>query len=316
MIKDTLDATSKLNYPDYEVIVVDNSAGEEKEKTAAISQNFGVKYIYEPRRGLNVARNVGAMLASGDVIAFTDDDCLPQPDWILHTMRNFSDPKVWACTARIVQHSREGAADLFEEVAGQDLGETKRVFTSDDVRFGLGFFLGNLTKVTSKHMKSRAPAPFGIGHGSGMAFRKEVFQSVGLFDERFGSGAKLSGCDDIEMLYLVLKAGHSIVYEPAAVVRHRPRLNAEDVFHTRFDYSCAGATFMWHYRRDPLMFVMFFGRLTQLVIKTAQYRLLRKRDLARSFSSDLHGFLKGWGDHRRFFKENPDSKRSASEVRV
>jgi len=312
MIKDTLEAISKLNYPDYEVVVVDNSAGEEKEKTAAVSQNFGVKYVYEPRRGLNVARNVGASQASGEVIAFTDDDCLPEPDWILHTMQNFSDPTVWACTARIVQHSRDGAADLFEEVAGQDLGATKRVFTSDDVRFGLGFFLGNLSKVTSKHMKSRAPAPFGIGHGSGMAFRKEVFQSIGLFDERFGSGAKLGGCDDIEMLYRVLKAGHSIVYEPAAVVRHKHRFSAEDVFHTRFDYSCSGAIFMWHYRWDPLMFVMFFGRLTQLVIKTAQYRLLRKRDLARSFSSDLQGFLKGWADHRRFFKENPDSKRPAS----
>jgi hypothetical protein len=52
------------------------------------------------------------------------------------------------------------------------------------------------------------------------------------------------------------------------------------------------------------MFFMFHGRLLQLIIKTAQYKVLGKTDLARSFGSDLRGFLDGWSAHRKFAKEN------------
>ena len=305
-VKETLAALSQLEACDCEVLVVDNSSGAEKELTEKFTTAAGAKYVYEPRRGLNVARNTGIASAGGDIIAFTDDDCLPEKNWLQSTLRNFSEPTVWACTSRIVQHSREGAADLFEEVAGQDLGSSPRTFNGDDVRFGLGFLLANVRKVFAKHMKSSAPVPFGIGHGSGMIFRKEVFEKngCGLFDERFGSGAKLGGCDDIEMLYRVLKSGHTIIYEPTAIVRHKHRFALEDVFKTRYDYSRSGAIFLRQYRRDALMFFMFYGRLLQLLIKTAQYKLTNNKDLARSFSSDLHGFLEGWKLHRQFEKEN------------
>jgi glycosyltransferase involved in cell wall biosynthesis len=305
-LRETLAALSQQEAADYEVLVVDNSTETEKVLTEKFTVATGAKYIHEPRRGLNVARNTGIACASGEIIAFTDDDCLPEKNWLRQTLPNYSDPAVWACTSRIVQHTREGAADLFEAVAGQDLGSEKRVFTGYDARFGIGFLMCNLGKVFARHMKSRAPVPFGIGHGSGMTFRKEVFANSGCgrFDERFGSGAKLGGCDDIEMLYRVLKSNHSIVYEPLAVVRHKHRSALEDVFKTRYDYSRSGAIFLRQYRRDTQMLVMFYGRLAQLAIKTAQYKLTGQRELAKSFSSDLNGFLEGWQLHRQFEKQN------------
>jgi glycosyltransferase involved in cell wall biosynthesis len=314
-IEPTFTALSQLEGADYEVLAIDNSAGEQQEKTAALAARYNVKYIYEPKRGLNVARNTGIRNASGDVLIFTDDDCLPEKNWLSTTLPNFSDPNVWACTSRIVQHTREGAADLFEEVAGQDLGETGRLFVPADVRFDAGFILANVTKVFRKHMKSSAPVPFGVGHGSGMAFRKEVFEKIGRFDERFGSGAKMGGCDDIEMLYRTLKAGHNVVYEPKAIVRHKHRFAAEDVYHTRFDYSRSAAIFLRQYRKDPIMFIMFYGRITQLFIKAVQYKLLRKPELARSFSNDFRGFLQGWKLHRQFEKENLAAASAAASQR-
>lgn len=317
-VKETLDALSRLDASDYEVLVVDNSSDSEKALTEKFTAAAGGKYIYEPRRGLNVARNTGIANATGDILAFTDDDCLPEKNWLRQTLPNYSSPSIWACTSRIVQHTHEGAADLFEAVAGQDLGGTKRLFTRDDTRFGIGFLLSNFGKVFARHMKSRAPVPFGIGHGSGMTFRKEVFQKngCGLFDERFGSGAKLGGCDDIEMLYRVLKSGHSVVYEPTAIVRHKHRFAPEDVFKTRYDYSRSGAIFLRQYRRDALMFFMFYGRLAQLFIKTAQYKLTGKKDLAHSFSSDLRGFIEGWKLHRQFEKQNRAAAKSAAQSPV
>jgi GT2 family glycosyltransferase len=153
-------------------------------------------------------------------------------------------------------------------------------------------------------MKSAAPGPWSIGHGSSMAFRRDVFKTLGKFDERLGGGAPLRSCDDTEMFYRVLMAGHRIIYEPAALVRHKHGLDNQDVFTTRYGYSFGGAAFMWEHKRNLLMFVMFWGRLLQLVLKTAQYKLLGKKDLAKSFSSDLRGFLDGWAMWRKLSKQS------------
>jgi len=301
-IHETLAALAQQETAPSEIIVVDTSNEAERAKVAQCARDHGARYVFEPRSGLSIARNTGIANASGEIIAFTDDDCIPARDWLTQKLRNFSDPAVWACTGRVVQHSNAGACDLFEEVAGQDLGGEPRVFSEADLRFGLGIFLANIKKIFAKHMKSRAPGPWCIGHGSSTAFRKEVFGRLGGFDERLGGGAPLKSCDDTEMFYRILKSGHLIVYEPAAVVRHKHGLTREDVCKTKYGYSYGGAAFMWERRKDPLMLFMFCGRLLQLVIKTVQYKLLRKEELARVFSSDLRGFLDGWAAYRKLYK--------------
>jgi hypothetical protein len=64
---------------------------------------------------------------------------------------------------------------------------------------------------------------------------------------------------------------------------------------------------MREHQKDALMFFMFYGRLLQLIIKSAQYKLLGKKDLAKSFTADLRGFLDGWAEHRKFSK-TPDAQ--------
>src|ERR1700733_3002084 len=98
-IEPTFIALSELEDADYEVLAVDNSAGEQQEKTASLAAKYNIKCIYEPKRGLNVVRKPGIRNASGDVLIFTDDDCLPLKNWLSATLPNFSDPNVWACTS-------------------------------------------------------------------------------------------------------------------------------------------------------------------------------------------------------------------------
>ena len=303
-IGETLEALARQDCPGFEVVVVDSSTDAEKEKTAAIAAQCNAKYVSEPRRGQALARNTGVANTSAEIIAFTDDDCVPARDWLNQSLKNFSDPDVWACTGRVVQHHREGAANLFEEVAGQDLGVERRVFTKKDTGFGIGFLLGNITKVFSKHMKSGAPIPFGIGHGSSMIFRSETFKKLGGFNEQFGNSAVKYAIEDTELFYRILKSSHTIVYEPTAVVRHKHKLTADEVFKTRYIYSYTGAALMWKRRKDARMFFMFCGRLVQLLIKNAQYKIQHNQQLSQSFKSDLRGFLDGWAACRKLIKEN------------
>jgi GT2 family glycosyltransferase len=298
-IGEMFEALSQLEPTGAEIIVVDSSTGADKVLTEKLARASGANYLEEPRRGLSLARNTGLRIATGKIIAFTDDDCVPAKDWLAQKLRVFANPEVWAVTGRVVQHSSAGACDLFEEVAGQDLGGERREFTKADLQFSLGMFFSNVAKIFAKHMKSQAPGPWSIGHGSSMAFRREVFEKLGKFDERLGGGAPLRSCDDTEMFYRVLMAGYKIVYEPAALVRHKHGLDNEDVFKTRYGYSYGGAAFMWEHKKNFLMFAMFCGRLLQLAIKTAQYKLLGKTELAKSFHSDLRGFLDGWAMWRK-----------------
>jgi len=289
-----LECLAQLDHPDFEIVVVDSSAGEEKEKSEKLCQRPRVKYVYEPRLGQSLARNTGRAAASGEILAFTDDDCLPNKDWLSRLVQNYSNPMVWGCSGRVIPHRNETAADLFEEVAGQDLGEVRREFAPDDVRFSAGLILRNVMKVFAKHMKGKGLAPWNVGHGSSMSFRKSVLDELGGFDDRLGAGAPLKSGEDIDINYRILKSGHCLIYEPLAVVRHNHhRMTAEDVFRTRYLYSFGGAALMYEYRKDPLMYCMLMGRRLQLLIKIVQYKLTGKKDLARIFQEDLRGVRDG-----------------------
>ena len=120
-IRETFEALTRQEYPDFDILVVDSSTDAEKDKTAELARQYGIKYIYEPRRGQALARNTGVANTAAEIIAFTDDDCVPAANWLSQSLQNFADDTVWACTGRVVQHHREGAADLFEEVCGTSI---------------------------------------------------------------------------------------------------------------------------------------------------------------------------------------------------
>ena len=293
-LAEALAALSRQDYPDFEVVVVDSSQGEEKSKSQALAEKFQARYVPEPRLGQSLARNSGLPHCTGQIVAFTDDDCLPASDWLSKLAANYRQPEVWGCSGRVVPHRSEAAADLFEEVAGQDLGEHRRVFRPEEVVFSLSLVLGNVLKIFSKHMKGKGLAPWCVGHGSSMSFRKVALDELGGFDNRLGAGAPLKSGEDIDINYRVLRSGHCIVYEPLAVVRHNHhRMTNEDVFRTRYNYSFGGAALMQENSGNLLMFCMKMGRFLQLYIKIWQYRLTGQADLKRVFSEDLRGVRDG-----------------------
>jgi glycosyltransferase involved in cell wall biosynthesis len=92
-IKESLQSILKQNYSDFEVIVVDNNS---TDKTSEIAKSMGVKVLFEKRKGTQWARECGRSVATGEIIANLDADCLPDPDWLERGVKHFSNKKVVA----------------------------------------------------------------------------------------------------------------------------------------------------------------------------------------------------------------------------
>lgn len=204
-----LDALRQLDPPAAEIIVVDN-APEEHCSRYVVEAFSGVIYLPEPVAGISRARNRGILRSSGEIVAFTDDDVMVHPRWLHGVRQAFSQRNVFGMTGLVLAAELETASQIRFEFDFGGFNRGYRPITFDS------FFFNT--------MLSRGVPVWRIGAGANMAFRREVFNRIGLFDERLGAGA--SGCsEDSEFWYRMLAAGMSIAYEPRAVVWHSHRVD-------------------------------------------------------------------------------------------
>ncbi len=194
-----------LPAPD-EVVVVDNAPINDATQRC-VARFPGVRYVCEPRPGLDRARNAGIKTATGAIIAFTDDDAEVHPAWIAGLLAGFENPGVLAVTGMVLPAELQTQAQwLFETYWSFNKGFEARTF---DASFVAGAGKG-------------AIAAWEVGAGANMAFHRDAFEAVGLFDERLDVGA--AGCSgDSEIWYRLLAQGRHCRYEPAAVVFHHHR---------------------------------------------------------------------------------------------
>lgn len=205
-----------------EIIVVDNHPA--SGLTAAVAADFPmVRLVGEPRRGLAYARNMGFQVSRNAIAVATDDDVLAPPDWLETLLRPFVDSAVMVVTGNIVAHELETPAQrLFEEYGGLGRGSERRVV--DGAWFG-----GCRTAVPT----------WSLGATANAAFRTAIFKDprVGLMDEALGPGMPSGVGEDSYLFYRVLKAGYSVVYEPAAWVRHKHRRDVPALRRQIYGYS-------------------------------------------------------------------------------
>jgi len=252
-----------------QVVVVDNSADPTATRALA-ARHPGVLVVHEPRPGLSRARNAGLPLATGDVVAMTDDDVSVGRDWLERLVAPFADPRVWGVTGNVLPRNLEALeAQVFEDYGGLGRGPHRQVFDRG------WLFSGN------------GPAPtWTIGATANAALRRSALTSLGPFLESLGAGTPAGVGEDTEYFYRVLEAGGVLVYEPTAVVLHTHRETRAGLRKQIFDYSAGHVA----YHLEILARYGDARGLRRLAVGQPRYLLSRGRYVARTlddFPTDL-----------------------------
>jgi O-antigen biosynthesis protein len=182
-----LDSLGKLNYPNYEVLLVDDGSSDD---TANIAAQFPkVRYIHQTNHGLSHARNTGAAAAKGEVFAYTDSDCMADVDWLYYLIGTLT-------------------SGDYAGVGGPNISPPAQNWVQACVAAAPGgpnHVL--LTDTIAEHIP-----------GCNMAFYRWAFESIGGFDIEYHKAG-----DDVDFCWRLQQAGCVIAFSPTAIVWHHRR---------------------------------------------------------------------------------------------
>jgi GT2 family glycosyltransferase len=216
-----------LDYPNYEIIVVDN-APRTSATADVVRHTYGavahVHYVREDRPGGAWSHNRGLKDVKAPLVAVTDDDVVVDRHWLAELVKGFSVAENVACvTGMIFPTELETPAQLWiEQYGGFGKGFTRRVFD----------LVGHRPK---NPLFPYAAGAF--GSGANMAFRTSVLRALGGFDPVLGAGNVACGGDDLAAFFQVITAGYTLVYEPAAIVHHRHHRNYDELRQQMYGYG-------------------------------------------------------------------------------
>jgi GT2 family glycosyltransferase len=204
-LRECLDGVTALRYPNFEVVVVSDGS---TDTSAEIAGGYeSVRLIETPQEGLACARNTGMRAATGEIIAYIDDDAIPDRDWLTHLAATFGQGDFAAVGGPNVLPPNSGA--IAQCVANAPGGPTHVLVSDRD----------------AEHIP-----------GCNMAVRKDALERIGGFDPQFRAAG-----DDVDVCWRLLDAGDRIAFGPGAVVLHHRRRTVSGYLRQQRGYGKAEA---------------------------------------------------------------------------
>ena len=225
-IGETLAALRKVDYPDFEVIVVDDGS---TDSTAAIARRFGAQVISTENRGLSSARNTAMEAATGEIVAYIDGDAYPDPHWLRYLAYTFSTTSHVGVGGPNIHPPGDG---MIAECVANAPGGPIHVLLSDS---------------EAEHIP-----------GCNMAFRRNALLQVGGFDPQFRAAG-----DDVDLCWRLQERGWTLGFSPAAVVWHHRRDRIGDYWKQQKGYGKAEAMLerKWPEKYNGMGHLEWKGRL-------------------------------------------------------
>jgi glycosyltransferase involved in cell wall biosynthesis len=232
-IGDCLEGLLQLNYPNHEVLVVDDGS---TDATASVAERYGVRVIRTENRGLSSARTTGLHVATGEIVAYLDDDCRPDPDWLNYMVGTFMTTQHVGVGGPNISPAGGGVAACVANAPGGPI----HVLVSDS---------------EAEHIP-----------GCNMAFRKDALVEIGGFDPQF----RIAG-DDVDVCWRLQSRGHTLGFSPSAMVWHRRRSTVRAYLRQQRGYGEAEAALerKWPAKYNRSGHVRWAGRVYTPGVRSA-----------------------------------------------
>ena len=203
-IRDCCEGLRRLDYPNFEVIVVNDGSSD---ATVAIVEEYGFRVISGKNNGLSHARNVGLHAASGEIVAYTDDDAYPDPDWLRYLAAGF-------------------LGSTHVGIGGPNIPPPGDGLVAESVANAPG---GPIHVLLSDQEAEHIP-------GCNMAFRRKALLEIGGFDPQFRTAG-----DDVDVCWRLRERGGTLGFHPGAVVWHHRRNSVRTYWKQQMGYGRAEA---------------------------------------------------------------------------
>ena len=202
-LEECLVSLENLRYPQFEIIVVDDGSTDASRQI--IQSHPNIRYLFQEPAGLSIARNTGANHATGEILAYTDDDCVVDRDWLTYLAVAFRNPQYAAVGGPNIPPPAQNRAQACVIAAP---GGPAHVL---------------LTDTTAEHVP-----------GCNLAVRKSAFTEVGGFLPKYHAAG-----DDVDFCWRLMERGMTIGFHPGAMVWHYRRFTVKGYLKQQIGYGKA-----------------------------------------------------------------------------
>lgn len=260
-IQETLDSLMRLSYPAFEAIVVDDGSSD---RTAEIAEKYPVRLIRLGRSGLSAARNAGIQAAEGEIVAFTDADCIVDPDWLFYLAARYAEGGVGGVGGPNIMPESDG---WIARCIDRSPGMPRHVLVTPDI---------------AEHVP-----------GCNMSFYRSALLEVGMFDPIYRAAG-----DDVDICWRLQENGYELAYAAGAMVWHHRRGSVRAYLRQQKGYGRAEILLA---RKHPLRFSKLGGIRWNGSIYDGLRRLVRRNSRvyqghfgAGQFQSIYYPHWAGW----------------------
>lgn len=224
-----------IQYRNYKIIIIDQ--GEEVLNWNVFTKPL-ISYFHVATSGKSKALNFGLQKIKGDIVVFTDDDCLVDPLWLQNIVKTFKTYKnIGGVFGKVLPYKPEN--------------NLKKICPSTFEKTSF-----SIISKPCAHYKY-------IGFGNNMAIRRSIFADIGIFREWLGPGSIGLGAVDAEFALRMLLYGRKIIYNPKVVVYHNKWLTPEEMLHQNLLYSCGemACYFYFYFQRHSFATQTVFNNI-------------------------------------------------------